>query len=211
MWDNIKEIIGSASPLLGSMIGGPVGGAVGTLIATALGVEDKPEAIEKALKNNPDALLKLRELENTKEIAILQMELETKKLGINSVIEDKKIGNDRNRDFLLDRQSARTMQIENLKQDDKFSKRFIYILASFWSLFAAIYIFFITFGTIPAANARFADTILGFLLGTIVATIINFFLGTSDKTSEKDLPLEMQRAIEEFKAKQGIKKQEARR
>ena len=202
MWDNIKEIIGTMSPVLGGMIGGPVGATVGTLIAKTLGVEDNPKAIEEALKNNPDALVKLRELENTKEIAILQMELETKKLGVNSILEDKRMNNDRNRDFLSDVQNARTMQIENLKQDDKFSKRFIYVLAAFWSVFSAVYIILITFGTIPTANIRFADTILGFILGTIIATIINFFLGTSDKSGEKDLPLEIQKAIEEFKIKQ---------
>jgi hypothetical protein len=32
---------------------------------------------------------------------------------------------------------------------------------------------------------RFADTILGFLLGTVVATIINFFLGSSAGSKEK--------------------------
>ena len=202
MWENIKEIIGGASPLLGSMIGGPVGGAVGTIIAKALGVEDKPEAIEKALRNKPDALLKIKELENTKEIAILQIELETKKLGVNSILDDKRINNDRNRDFLSDVKDARNMQIENLKQDDKFSKRFIYLLAAFWSLFSAVYIMLITFGTIPAGNIRFADTILGFILGTIIATIINFFLGTSDRSNEKDLPHEVQKAIDEFKRNQ---------
>jgi ABC-type nitrate/sulfonate/bicarbonate transport system permease component len=34
-------------------------------------------------------------------------------------------------------------------------------------------------------NVRFADTILGFLLGTVVATILNFFLGSSASSKEK--------------------------
>lgn len=78
-----------------------------------------------------------------------------------------------------DRQDARDMQKEALKQDDKFSKRFVYYLATFWSVTGLIYIFLITFGTIPEQNVRFADTILGFLLGTIVSTIINYFFGSS--------------------------------
>jgi hypothetical protein len=32
---------------------------------------------------------------------------------------------------------------------------------------------------------RFADTILGFMLGTVVATILNFFLGSSAGSKEK--------------------------
>jgi hypothetical protein len=80
---------------------------------------------------------------------------------------------------------ARAMQIAALAQDDLFSKRFVMYLAIFWSVTAVTYIFFITFGSIPADNIRFADTILGFLLGTVVATIINFFLGSSAGSKEK--------------------------
>jgi hypothetical protein len=82
--------------------------------------------------------------------------------------------------------NARNMQVEALRQDDLFSKRFIYIFATFWSIFAAAYIGFITFGTIPPDNQRFADTILGFLLGTVVATILQFFFGSSMGSKEKD-------------------------
>lgn len=87
---------------------------------------------------------------------------------------------------ISDRESARNMQVAALNQQDKFSKRFIYVFAGFWALFAAAYIVFITFGEVPEANTRFADTILGFLLGTIVAAIINFFFGSSSGSKEKD-------------------------
>jgi multisubunit Na+/H+ antiporter MnhE subunit len=50
---------------------------------------------------------------------------------------------------------------------------------------AVVYIGFITFATIPEQNVRFADTILGFLLGTIVATFMNFFYGTSKSSQDK--------------------------
>lgn len=81
--------------------------------------------------------------------------------------------------------SARDMQKVALQQDDTFSKRYVYYLATFWSVFGVIYIFFITFGNIPANNVRFADTILGFILGTIIATIINFFFGSSKGSTDK--------------------------
>jgi hypothetical protein len=80
---------------------------------------------------------------------------------------------------------ARAMQVAALNQDDKFSKRFVMYLATFWSLTAVAYIFLITFTNIPEINIRFADTILGFLLGTVVATILNFFLGSSAGSKEK--------------------------
>lgn len=92
---------------------------------------------------------------------------------------------DRERAYLADRSDARDMQKEALRQSDTFSKRFVYVFAAAWSLFAFAYIGFITFGNIPAANVRFADTILGFLLGTVVATILNYFYGSSAGSTAK--------------------------
>lgn len=80
---------------------------------------------------------------------------------------------------------ARDMQKVALQQDDLFSKRFVYYFALFWSVFTCLYIGGITFLDIPLSNIRFADIILGFLLGTIAATIINFFFGTSASSKQK--------------------------
>jgi hypothetical protein len=88
-----------------------------------------------------------------------------------------------------DKANARAMQVAALDQDDKFSKRFVYYFATFWSLTAALYIAFITFGDIPEENVRFADTILGFILGTIIATIVQFFFGSSLTSKDKDSAL----------------------
>jgi hypothetical protein len=85
-----------------------------------------------------------------------------------------------------DTANARGMQTAALAQSDVFSKRFIYYFAAAWSLMACLYIGFITFGQIPEQNVRFADTILGFILGTVVATILQFFFGTSKGSRDKD-------------------------
>jgi hypothetical protein len=85
--------------------------------------------------------------------------------------------------------NARDMQKAALAQDDKFSKRFVYYLAGGWSLFSIVYITVITLVTIPPTNVRFVDTILGFLLGSIVATIINYFFGSSKGSRDKDASL----------------------
>ena len=90
--------------------------------------------------------------------------------------------------------SARGMQNTALNQGDNFSKRFVYYFASFWSLCAALYIGFITFGTIPETNIRFADTILGFILGTVIATILNFFFGSSSGSKAKTELMGLQNA-----------------
>jgi hypothetical protein len=82
--------------------------------------------------------------------------------------------------------SARQMQVAALQQSDTFSKRFLYAYSTIWSIVCAAYIGFITFGSIPEANVRFADTILGFVLGTVIATMFNFFYGSSKGSQTKD-------------------------
>ena len=82
-----------------------------------------------------------------------------------------------------DRANARNMQIVALGQEDKFSKRFVYYMAIFWSVVGGTYLFLVTFADI--ANPQHANTIIGFLLGTIVSTIINFFFGSSKGAKDK--------------------------
>lgn len=109
----------------------------------------------------PEQEMELRKLEDSKEAREMANELETNKLKAQVTV------------------NAQNMQMEALKQDDKFSKQFIYWFAIGWSIFSMAYIGFITFGTIPANNVRFADTILGFLLGTAISGILQFFFGSS--------------------------------
>lgn len=78
MWDKVLELIGDAAPTVGGLLGGPAGAAVGGLVAKALGVEDKPEAIEEALRANPEALVKIRELEASRELALLEAQYKNK-------------------------------------------------------------------------------------------------------------------------------------
>ena len=77
MWDKVLEILGDAAPTVGGLLGGPGGAAVGELVSKVLGVDNSPEAIEKELVSNPDALVKIKELETNKALAILKTQYDT--------------------------------------------------------------------------------------------------------------------------------------
>ena len=62
-WDKIKDVVGSVAPVAGSMLGGPAGGAVGSMLASALGVDNTPDAVADAIKTDPQAAIKIRQIE----------------------------------------------------------------------------------------------------------------------------------------------------
>jgi outer membrane lipoprotein SlyB len=167
-WSDVTNFIGGAAPVVGGLLAGKAGEAVGTIVAKALGVEDKPDAVIDALKNSPDAIIKIKELENSKAIADMANQLDNKKADYAH-----------DEAYLTDVSNARQMQMTALNQEDIFSKRYVYYLATAWSVFAFLYIASVTFATIPAANVRIVDTVLGVLLGTIIGTIMNYFFGSS--------------------------------
>jgi hypothetical protein len=87
---------------------------------------------------------------------------------------------------LKNMEGARNMQLTAMQSEDPLVRRFVYYFIGFWSVLAATYLGFITFGEIPEANVRFADTIVGFVLGTMVAAMFQFLLGSSLGSRNKD-------------------------
>ena len=73
-----------------------------------------------------------------------------------------------------------------MSDPDLFNRRFLAAFAACLCLAAMIYVAAITFIPIPKDNARFADTVLGFILGTVMATPIGFFFNSSKSSQAKD-------------------------
>ncbi|MCD6006896.1 3TM-type holin [Halomonas sp. IOP_31] len=71
-WSDVKNAVASVAPALGTALAGPAGTAVGGLLATALGVEQTPEAVSAAVRNDPQAAVTLREIEANLERARLE-------------------------------------------------------------------------------------------------------------------------------------------
>ncbi|WP_429497237.1 hypothetical protein ACQUFY_06740 [Robbsia andropogonis] len=72
-WSDIAGVVGKAAPVVGTLLGGPAGAAVGSLISAALGTSNDPDAVSSALLANPDALVKLKELEENSKVQLQQL------------------------------------------------------------------------------------------------------------------------------------------
>lgn len=160
MNDILAGLLKNIAPALATVAVGPAGGLVVKAIAEKFGVEDTIEAVTQAVQSDPEAAQKLAEID------LKQFEAEVK-----------------------DRDGARAMQIAALQQNDWFAKNFLYIFTSVWSTFAMVYFAFVTFGNIPTSGTRFADTILGVLIGTVMTGFFNFFFGSSKGSQDKTTAL----------------------
>ncbi|WP_302736413.1 hypothetical protein [uncultured Desulfovibrio sp.] len=106
-WKDVGNVVSKAAPILGTILGGPAGAAAGgaaSLIASMFGCEPEPEAVMQALKKDPEALVKIKELEVQNRANILQW----KTAQIQAEVDDRKSarqasvdGGDRTRLFWL--------------------------------------------------------------------------------------------------------------
>ena len=84
------------------------------------------------------------------------------------------------------RQRATDMQMAAMKSDDPMVRRFLYYFISLWSIFSVAFIPSLIWMPIPEQNMRFADTILGYVLGTVITGMFAFLLGSSQGSRLKD-------------------------
>jgi hypothetical protein len=87
---------------------------------------------------------------------------------------------------LKNMEGARNMQLTAMQSEDPLVRRFAYYFMGSWSLFAMVVIPCLIWVPIPEGQMRFADAFQGFLLGTIVAGMFQFLLGSSLGSRNKD-------------------------
>jgi len=156
MNDLLAGLLKNVAPGLATIVAGPLGGMAVKAMADRLGVSDTVEAVTQAIQADPEAAMKLAEID------LKQFQLENE-----------------------DRASARHMQEVALQQDSWFAKNFLYLFASVWSVFAMTFFSLASFYTIPEANTRIVDTIIGVLIGTVLTGFFNFFFGSSKGSKDK--------------------------
>lgn len=176
-WSDIGKTIGKVAPMLGTLLAPATGGAslaVGALISSVLGVENEPEAIATALKNDPDAFLKLKELElkeadglRTQVLALAKLESEK----YNKAHDTYQTKND-----MADKVALQIIQ------------RNLPIIAILVLTNVAVVHFFKDNATLIAI----ASNVIGISIGNLFAerqAIVNFFFGSSLGSKEKSIQI----------------------
>ena len=174
-WKSLAARVSTAAPLLGTLIGGPAGGAAGTavkMIAGALGVRETPEAIEAELLANPDAYLKLKELELANKVELQRLALEHERLAF-----------EHERARLADVADARDRQIRHERATGKKDTN-LYILA--WTVVIGFFglMALLCFHALPAGSSDVIFMLFG-ALATGFGQVLQYFFGSSQSSVDK--------------------------
>lgn len=153
-----RAAAGAALPTIGAVLGGPLGGVVGAMVAKQLGTEPTPEAVTHALANDPDAYVKLKEIEA--------------QLAIDANATDVQLATIET----ADRQSARAN-----RGDDRMRMVLALFLIPAPLIVAAVLVAAIVLlnaADVPASVQNVVSIVLGYLIGE-AKSASSFYFGTS--------------------------------
>ena len=163
-WADIAQTVGKAAPLLGTLLGGPAGAAVGAIVASALGTGNDPEAVSAELAKNPDALVKLREIEANKAVRLQEIVADQAKHDLATAA--------------ADRSSAREREV---KTGDTLTPRTLAMLVTVG--FFGVLAWLLAYGK-PNTGGDALLVMLG-ALGGAWASIISYYFGSSAGSAAK--------------------------
>lgn len=154
MFDAIKGIVGAVAPQLGTALGGPLGGAAASMISQALGCDNDPRSLEKAIQNaTPEQLAEIKKAE-------LDFESRMKELDVDIFSLET-----------ADKQDAR----KHFAKD--WTAKLIGIIMV---VFFCSYIAMITIMPPEQNSMELINLVLGYM-GGLVSAVISFYFGASQK------------------------------
>lgn len=156
-WKDIGKAVAEYAPLLGGVIGGPAGAGIGGLVASALGVKDDPESIMKAVKSDPQAAVKLRELELSHKHDLEKM-------------------------YFKDREGARGMYGKHNEQADRIAESVIKFNVLYVLAVALAQILAITLTDLPDAAIVVIGNVCGWIIKGLLderMQVCGFYFGSS--------------------------------
>jgi hypothetical protein len=171
-WKDIAGTLGKAAPLLGTLIGGPAGAAIGGMVASALGTPATPDDVSAALATNPDAAVKLKQIEADRQVQLQQ--LVEQHAGALLAAQTAAIQAD-----VSDRDSARKREM-SVRGSTPAGLAWLVVAASVGSVAAVVggYV------TKDPALAGIVGTTLGYLMGE-AKQVLNYYFGSSSSSDRK--------------------------
>lgn len=166
---DIKKLLGTVAPMLGTALGGPLGGAAASLLVNKLGSKADPTdpvAVQEALAQavmTPDGLAKLKEAE-------MDFQLQMKTLDIKSVYDLEALASN-------DRASARAREVSI--RDKVPAYLACGVTLGFFGLLG-----FLLRHAPPADSKDVLNIMLG-SLGTAWVSIVAYYFGSSSGSAAK--------------------------
>jgi len=171
-WQDVASSVAKAAPILGTALAGPLGGAIGGLVsilASQFGLtpeETTPDKINSLLMTDPNAAVKLAEIDANYKIELQKIILEQQKLEIQ--IESAE---------LQDTANARQRETEVVKATGQKDTN-LYVLAwvivtGFFALTGTLIFHAIPLGQNEVVFMLFGGLVSGF------STVLGYFFGSS--------------------------------
>ena len=176
-WKDIGKTIGKVAPMIGTLLAPATGGAsvaIGALVSSVLGVENTPEAVEAEIKANPEALLKIKELEFKEADALRKQVLDLAK---------------------LENEKYTTAHTSYQAKNDMADKVALQIISRNLPLIGILVVMNVAIVHLFKENATLiaiASNVIGIAIGNLFAerqAIVNFFFGSSLGSKQKSKQL----------------------
>lgn len=170
-WSDIAAIVGKTAPLLGTLLGGPAAAAVGGIISAALGVGNSPDAIQQAVAADPQAALKLAQIQADHSLELQRLAVTAEDNRLKAETADYQTEVD-------DRKSARTREVQS--GDRMPAILSVLALVGFFAALAAILSGWAIF-------PKDYELTMGQLLGTLQTCVVagfSYYLGSTKSAKE---------------------------
>ena len=150
----VKGILGAVAPTIGTALGGPMGGMAAKMVAEALGVDNDPKKIEKAIQAaTPEQLAELKKIDADFDVKMKELDVDLFALETADI------------------QSARGM----FSKDWTARIMGTIIVGGFMG-----YIFLVTIQPPEQNSEALINLVLGYL-GGLASAVISFYFGASNK------------------------------
>lgn len=166
-WSDIAATVGKAAPMLGTVLGGPAGGAIGAIVSAALGVGNSADEVAAAIAADPQAALKLREIELANQVQLQGLAFESTKAELAGIAD------------------ARARDVEMAKLGRHNTRADVMVLSAAVGLLACLLSLVVYKEKIPPEAVGIISTIAG-LFGACLKDAFTFEFGSSRSSLNKD-------------------------